>query len=181
MPAWSIAPAGTDHACGYEGDLFHQRRSPAISSLGVRAPRTAASSACRRILAESFFATSSGRHCDPMKLMPIGSLGAVETNEAVTFGLWLPWVSATDGNVVTVKIIHEADQFLQRIPARQFPLTHIVRPPYGDFWSGTVPIAGTASAVPGSVWGTPGRYVYRFTITNQSAGTLDWIIDPFAR
>jgi maltooligosyltrehalose trehalohydrolase len=26
-----------------------------------------------------------------MKLMPLGSLGAVETNGTVTFGLWLPW------------------------------------------------------------------------------------------
>jgi 1,4-alpha-glucan branching enzyme len=116
-----------------------------------------------------------------MKLMPLGSLGAVETNGTVAFGLWLPWVSATDGNAVTVKIIHEADQFLQGVPAREFPLTHSVRPPYGDFWSATVPIAGTAPAVPGSVWGTPGRYVYRFTIANPSAGALDWIIDPFAR
>jgi maltooligosyltrehalose trehalohydrolase len=116
-----------------------------------------------------------------MNLMPLGSLGAVETNGAVTFGLWLPWVSATDGNAVSVKIIHEADQFLQGLPAREFGLTHSVRPPYGDFWSGTVPIAGTAPAVPGSAWGTAGRYVYRFTIANPSAGKLDWIVDPFAR
>jgi maltooligosyltrehalose trehalohydrolase len=115
-----------------------------------------------------------------MQLMPLGSLGAVETNGAVTFGVWLPWVSATDGSVVTVKVIHEADQFLQGVPAREFPLSHSARPPYGDFWSGTVPIAGTAPA-PGSAWGAPGRYVYRFTIANPSAGTLDWIIDPFAR
>lgn len=116
-----------------------------------------------------------------MNLMPLGSLGAVETHGMVAFGLWLPWVSAADGNVVTVKIIHEADQFLQAFPAREFQLTHSVRPPYGDFWSVTVPIAGTPPAVPGSAWGNPGRYVYRYTITNPSVGTLDWIIDPFAR
>jgi maltooligosyltrehalose trehalohydrolase len=116
-----------------------------------------------------------------MQLMPLGSLGAVETNGTVTFGLWLPWVSAADGNAVTVKVIHEADQFLQGLPAREFRLTHSVRAPYGDFWSGTVPIAGTAPPVPGSAWGTPGRYVYRYTIANPSVGTLDWIIDPFAR
>jgi 1,4-alpha-glucan branching enzyme len=116
-----------------------------------------------------------------MNLMPLGSLGAVETHGTVTFGLWLPWVSAADSDVVTVKIIHEADQFLQAFPAREFQLTHSVRPPYGDFWSATVPIAGTLPAVPGSAWGNPGRYVYRYTITNPSVGTLDWIIDPFAR
>ncbi|TFV44558.1 alpha-amylase family glycosyl hydrolase [Bradyrhizobium niftali] len=116
-----------------------------------------------------------------MNLMPLGSLGAVETNGTVTFGLWLPWVSAADGNVVTVKIIHEADQFLQEMPAREFQLVHSVRPPYGDFWSVAVPIAGTPPAVLGSAWGSPGRYVYRYTITNPDVGTLDWIIDPFAR
>ena len=116
-----------------------------------------------------------------LNLLPLSTLGAVENNGAVTFGLWLPWVSAGDGNAVTVKIIHEADQFLAGVPAREFPLAHSVRPPYGDFWSTTVPIAGTAPSAPGSAWGTPGRYVYRYTIVNPNVGTLDWIIDPFAR
>lgn len=116
-----------------------------------------------------------------LNLLPMSALGAVESNGAVTFGLWLPWVSAGDGNAVTVKIIHEADQFLADVPPREFPLTHSVRPPYGDFWSTTVPIAGTAPSAPGAAWGTPGRYVYRYTIVNPNVGTLDWIIDPFAR
>lgn len=116
-----------------------------------------------------------------MNLIPTGELGATENNGTVTFGLWLPWVSANDGNAVTVKIIHEADQFLQNVPPSEFPLTHSVRQPYGDFWSATVPIAGTAPAVPGSAWGMAGRYVYRYTITNPNVGVLDWIIDPFAR
>jgi 1,4-alpha-glucan branching enzyme len=116
-----------------------------------------------------------------MQLMPLESLGAVETDGAVTFGLWLPWVSATDGNAVTVRIIHEDDQFLQGVPPREFPLIHSVRAPYGDFWSGTVPIAGSAPAVPASAWGKTGRYVYRYTIANPRVGKLDWIVDPFAR
>ena len=116
-----------------------------------------------------------------LNLLPMGALGAVESNGAVTFGLWLPWVSAGDGNAVTVKIIHEADQFLADVPPQEFPLTHSVRPPYGDFWSTTVPIAGTAPSAPGAAWGTPGRYVYRYTIVKPNVGTLDWIIDPFAR
>ena len=113
--------------------------------------------------------------------LDLGTLGAVETNGTVTFGLWLPWVSAADGNGVTVKIIHESDQFLQDVPPREFPLTHSQRAPYGDFWSVTVPIAGTPPAVAGSAWGTQGRYVYRYTIVNPNVGTLDWIIDPYAR
>src|SRR5262249_20947961 len=116
-----------------------------------------------------------------LNLLPLGTIGAVEANGVVSFGLWLPWVSAADGNAVAVKIIHEDDQFLQDVPPREFVLTHSVRGPYGDFWSGTLPIAGTAPAVPGSTWGTPGRYVYRYSIRNPNVGTLDWIIDPFAR
>jgi 1,4-alpha-glucan branching enzyme len=116
-----------------------------------------------------------------LNLLDLGALGAFETSGTVTFGLWLPWVSAGDGNTVTVKIIHESDQFLQSVPPREFPLTHAQRAPYGDYWSVTVPIAGTAPSVAGSAWGTPGRYVYRYTIVNPNVGTLDWIIDPYAR
>lgn len=114
-------------------------------------------------------------------LLPLSTLGAVETNGTVSFGFWLPWVSAVDGNAVTVKIIHEHDQFLQEIPPREFPMTHSVRSPYGDFWSATVPIVGTTPANPGSAWGTAGRYVYRYQINNPNVGILDWIIDPCAR
>jgi 1,4-alpha-glucan branching enzyme len=116
-----------------------------------------------------------------MNLLPLGTLGAIENNGAVTFGIWLPWVSAADGNTITVKVIHERDQFMQGIPPREFPLAHSWRAPYGDFWSATVPIAGTTPARPGSAWGSPGRYLYRYRIDNPNVGRLDWIIDPCAR
>jgi 1,4-alpha-glucan branching enzyme len=116
-----------------------------------------------------------------MNLLPLGSLGAVESNGTVTFGIWLPWVSVADGNNVYVKVIHEHDQFLQDIPPREFPLTHNMRDPYGDFWSTTVPIAGTPPAIQGSAWGTLGRYLYRYRIDNPNVGSLDWIVDPCAR
>jgi 1,4-alpha-glucan branching enzyme len=116
-----------------------------------------------------------------MNLLPLGSLGAVESNGTVTFGIWLPWVSDSDGNKVYVKIIHERDQFLQNIPPQEFSLTHNVRDPYGDFWSATVPIAGTPPLTQDSAWGTPGRYLYRYRIDNPNVGSLDWIIDPCAR
>src|SRR6266568_3541809 len=116
-----------------------------------------------------------------MNLLPLGSLGAVESNGTVTFGIWLPWVSDNDGNSVYVKIIHERDQFLQSIPPQEFRLTHSVRDPYGDFWSATVPIAGMPPSTQGSAWGTPGRYLYRYRIDSPNVGSLDWIIDPCAR
>lgn len=114
-------------------------------------------------------------------LLPLDVLGAVETAGTVTFGLWLPWVSDADCNGVSVKIIHERDQFLQDIPVREFAMSHSIRPPHGDFWSVTVPITGTPPSTSRSAWGSPGRYVYRYQIDNPNVGTLDWIIDPFAR
>jgi len=116
-----------------------------------------------------------------MNLLPLGNLGAVESNGTVTFGIWLPWVSVIDGNKVYLKIIHERDQFLQNIPAQEFPMTHSVRVPYGDFWSATVPIAGMPPPIQGSAWGSAGRYLYRYRIENPNVGSLDWIIDPCAR
>jgi maltooligosyltrehalose trehalohydrolase len=117
----------------------------------------------------------------PPTLLPLDALGAGETAGTVTFGLWLPWVSPADGNSVSVKVIHERDQFLQDIPASEVAMSHSIRPPHGDFWSVTVPIVGTQPPTTRSAWGSPGRYVYRYQIDNPTVGTLDWIIDPFAR
>src|SRR5690349_24636136 len=96
-------------------------------------------------------------------LLPMNTLGAIETAGTVKFGLWLPWVSAADGNRVSVRVIHEDDQYIQGFPAREFPMAHSVVPPHGDFWSVDVPVAGQP-APPGSAWGQPGRYVYRYVI-----------------
>lgn len=115
------------------------------------------------------------------RLLPLDQLGAIERNGQVRFGIWLPWVSAQDGNRVSVKLIHESDQFLRNIPPHQFALSHEWREPHGDYWSATVPLAGAQPQHPGSAWGQPGRYVYRYQIVSPQAGMLDWIVDPFAR
>src|SRR5258705_999800 len=98
----------------------------------------------------------------PPTLLPLDALGAGETAGTVTFGLWLPWVSPADGNSVSVKVIHERDQFQQDIPACEVAMSHSILAPHGDFWSVTVPIAGTAAPTSRSAWGSPGRYVYRY-------------------
>jgi hypothetical protein len=69
-----------------------------------------------------------------MQLLPMDRLGPHETAPgSVDFGLFLPWVSAADGNRLSLKIIHESDQFLQDIPPLEFPLTHSIDPQYGDY------------------------------------------------
>lgn len=118
-----------------------------------------------------------------MQLLPMSSLGPRETSPGVVqFGLLLPWVSAANGNQLSVKIIHEADQFLQDIPPLEFPLTHSVDPQYGDFWSAQFQIDPAARPTPASKWGMPGTYVYRYQLRSPLVQQpIDWIVDPFAR
>ncbi len=118
-----------------------------------------------------------------MQLLPLSQLGPRETAPGVVqFGILLPWVSAAAGNQLSVKIIHEADQFLQDIPPLEFPLAHSVDPQYGDYWSTQFQIDPAARPTPASKWGTAGTYVYRYQLRSPLAGQpIDWIVDPFAR
>lgn len=118
-----------------------------------------------------------------MKLLPLDKLGARETSPGmIDFGIFLPWVSARDGNRLWGKVIHENDQFLQEIPPLLFELSHSPDPDYGDYWSGKVSIDPGWKPHPKSAWGEPGRYVYRYLLRNPNTPEpIDWIIDPFAR
>jgi maltooligosyltrehalose trehalohydrolase len=116
--------------------------------------------------------------------LDMAKVGAHQDGQSVRFGIWLPGVSPQSGDSVRVKVIHEADQFLQRIPPRIFPLTHSREAPYGDFWSGTVDVVGTPPGEPGSAWGRSGpdeRYVYRYCVQRGDGSEIDWVVDPFAR
>jgi maltooligosyltrehalose trehalohydrolase len=68
----------------------------------------------------------------PVNLMPLTTFGAQVTGQELTFGLLLPWVTPANGQSVSVKVIHENDQFLQRVPPVASPLNHSVDPTYGD-------------------------------------------------
>lgn len=120
-----------------------------------------------------------------MQLLPLDKLGPRELEAhpgVVRFGLFLPWVSAAHGNRLFLKIIHEKDQFLQQIQPLEFELSHSLDPVYGDYWSVEVDIPGHPHPLPESAWGSPGRYVYRYSLSNpNTSGPIDWIIDPFAR
>jgi 1,4-alpha-glucan branching enzyme len=117
-----------------------------------------------------------------MKLLPLDRLGTREVQPGlVQFGVLLPWVSAANGNRLKVKIIHEQDQFLQQIQPLEFDMQYSTDADYGDYWSAQVQIRANDRPNPQSAWGTPGTYVYRYQLQNPNAGTLDWIIDPYAR
>ena len=114
-----------------------------------------------------------------MPTLPIDTLGARENAGSVTFALWLPWVSSADGFRLAVRIIHEQDQYLQAVPPTEVAMLHEARAPYGDYWSVTVPIAGSVRA--GTHWGSAGRYLYRYCLYKPDGTLLDWIVDPYAR
>jgi len=117
-----------------------------------------------------------------MDLMDLGTLGARQRSSTriVDFGVHFPWIEAGAGGTVGVKIIHELDQFLEPIPSLYFPLAQTgTHPRYGAYWSAAVDL-GSATPPTGSRWGSPGRYVYRFQVT-QGGKSVDWVIDPFAR
>lgn len=117
-----------------------------------------------------------------MNILPLSKLGPRElASDQVQFGILLPWVSDADGNSLTIKIIHEDDQFLQDIPPLEFPLTHSADPVYGDYWFTIVNIRPQDRPHPRSAWGNPGTYIYRYQLRNPNVGTIDWIIDPYAR
>jgi 1,4-alpha-glucan branching enzyme len=117
-----------------------------------------------------------------MDLLPLDRLGARQTAPGtIDFGVFLPWVSAQQGNRVRVKLIHERDQFIQSVSPEAFELTHSIDPVYGDYWAARAVLADRVPQTPRSAWGTPGTYIYRFQIQNPNVGTLDWIVDPFAR
>jgi 1,4-alpha-glucan branching enzyme len=117
-----------------------------------------------------------------MNLLPLEKLGARCTPEGVAdFGVFFPWVSQADGNCMKVKVIHEADQFIQDIPPKIFEMDHSVDPEYGDYWSAQIEIDSFSKPHPKSAWGTAGKYVYRYFLERPYKEPIDWIIDPFAR
>jgi maltooligosyltrehalose trehalohydrolase len=111
----------------------------------------------------------------------MNKLGALETSsKVIQFGIFLPGVDSGTGYGVSVKIIHETDQYLKAVQPVVVAQVHSVDPTYGDFWSGTIDL-NTAPAAPGSSFGLPGRYVYRYVIHSPTRGDIDFIIDPFSR
>ena len=76
----------------------------------------------------------------------------------------------SDGNKSTLKSFTSAISFCKT--SRREILIDAQRPrSLWDFWSATVPIAGTPPATPGSAWGTPGRYVFRYQITTRTSAS----------
>jgi 1,4-alpha-glucan branching enzyme len=117
-----------------------------------------------------------------MNYLPMTKLGALEiAPKVIQFGIFLPGVDSGQGYSVSVKIIHETDQYLQAAQPAILAQAHSVDPTYGDYWYGQIDL-NIAAAPPGSsAFGQTGRYVYRYVIHSPTRGDIDFIIDPYSR
>lgn len=116
-----------------------------------------------------------------MNYLPMNKLGALETSpKVIQFGIFLPGIDSALGYSVSVKVIHETDQYLQALQPVLVAQEHSVDAVYGDYWSGQIDL-NTAPAPAGSSFGQAGRYDYRYLIHSPSRGDIDFIIDPFSR
>ncbi|MGH3939690.1 MAG: alpha-amylase family glycosyl hydrolase [Pseudonocardiaceae bacterium] len=114
-----------------------------------------------------------------MQLLPLEELGGRVVGRTIQFGVLLPALNPGAGFSVTVRVIHEVDQFRQDVPPLTVALQHRIHDTYGDLWSGVVDLDRPPEGA-GPSWGRDGRYVYRLCV-NRGNDILDWVIDPFAR
>jgi len=100
----------------------------------------------------------------------------------VRSGFFLPCVSAIPGNRLSLRIVHDQEQFTQEILPLEFELYYRATPVCGDYWSGEVEIAKQSSPLFSSTLGSQWRCVYRYCLSNpHTSGPLDWSINPIAR
>jgi maltooligosyltrehalose trehalohydrolase len=117
-----------------------------------------------------------------MNYLPMNRLGALETApKIVQFGILLPGVDPGDGYAVSVKIIHELDQYIQDAAPAVVTQSHSLDPIYGDYWLGQINLSTAPAPSGSSAFGQAGRYVYRYVVHSPTRGDIDFIIDPFSR
>src|SRR5579862_255386 len=117
-----------------------------------------------------------------MNYLPMNKLGAQEiAPKVIQFGIFLPGVDPANGYAVSVKIIHEEDQYLQAAAPALIAQSHSLDPTYGNYWSGKLDLNTAAAPAGASAFGKDGKYVYRYLVHSPTRGDIDFIIDPFSR
>ncbi len=100
----------------------------------------------------------------------------------VTFGVYLPGIEQQAGYEVVVRVIHKDDRFVPDIKTMDFLLAPVADSP-NNLWQAIVSIPIT----PGTHFGQPGTYLYRYQLLQKLPGTptsqvlVRWFTDPFAR
>jgi len=117
-------------------------------------------------------------------LAEVGAFASARTESGVDvqFGVYLPGIEPQDGYEVLVRVIHKDDRFVPQIGTLDFPLTPVVGSP-NNLWQAKV----TIPVKPGTNFGQPGTYLYRYQLLQTLPGTATknvvtrWFTDPFAR
>jgi len=101
----------------------------------------------------------------------------VNNNLFLNCGIYLPNLSPDKGYSLTIRVIHERDQFHPDIPAQNFELNYIGNE-YG-LWQSRINLTDNVSQQ--SHFGEPGRYIYRYQLRRNGQVIVNWFADPFAR
>jgi hypothetical protein len=104
----------------------------------------------------------------------VGDAGRLQ----VRFGIYLPGITFAKGYELTVRVIHERDQFTPEIPPKAFFLFCHDDHEY-DLWETTIVL--TDHKDPLSSFGEAGCYLYRYHLRRNGRVVTEWITDPFAR
>lgn len=97
-------------------------------------------------------------------------------NWQVHVGIYLPGITFSKGYAVTVRIIHQQDQFNRDIEPKDIFLNWVNGSPL-DLWEITLAL----TADPASHFGQPGAYLYRFQPLRDNHEVTFWFADPFGR
>jgi 1,4-alpha-glucan branching enzyme len=106
----------------------------------------------------------------------VGAHPNPEGGFATSFGIYLPNITYTKGYQLLIRIIHEKDQFTIDIPAKNFLLTFDDTNPLG-LWHATINLDEYKDN--NSSFGTPGIYLYRYSLLRRTGNSETWpVYDP---
>lgn len=105
---------------------------------------------------------------------PLGS-----NSMTVRLGIYLPNITPAKSYILLVRIIHEKDQFTIEIPPKNFLLTFDDTHPLG-LWSATIDLSAHLDTHAASNFGTPGKYLYRYTLLQHTSNLTNPITLPIS-
>ncbi|MEH2055586.1 MAG: alpha-amylase family glycosyl hydrolase [Nostoc sp.] len=113
-----------------------------------------------------------------INLNEVGAFVSAITNLGVNvrFGVYLPSISVANGYELLVRVIHKDDRFNPDIPPLDFPLQP-VSGSANNRWEANINIP----VKPGTHFGQPGTYLYRYQLLQNKTVITSWFTDPFAK
>jgi hypothetical protein len=113
-----------------------------------------------------------------INLQDVGAFPSASTPAGVNvrFGIYLPGIDLAGGYQVQVCVIHKNDRLTKGIPPQVISLNFVAGSVY-NLWT----INASIPPQPGTSFGLPGTYLYRYQLLRNNAVVINWFTDPFAR